>query len=144
MSLIVYHFGVKMFVLVSSFSNHEKIVGIFHGSEVWFWAYLAIGIFVIICIIWLLLFIETIDMCLLNLKHSTLYVGENYHISESNSKKDVEKSIGYERKLEVLDYFSTKKFEVSDLPSISSDSKSENIEGNLSVKIFFAYIFIWG
>lgn len=57
-----------------------------------------------------------------------IYGGENYSISESKSKEpenDNENVNVLENKLEVLDFYKTKKFEVCEFPSGSS-SQSQN------------------
>ena len=88
-----------------------------------------IGAFSLIFSIWSLLFTKTIDMCLTKLDRSTLYVGENFNISESKSKEaEKSKEVSSQNKLEVLDYFGPRKFTESEIPSISS-SKSEIDQG---------------
>ena len=138
---IIFHVGLKMYSFFSYFVNKEEIVSIYRGSDLLFWTCFFIGCFQVFCFIWLLLFTKTIDSCLLSLKHSTLYVGENYQIDESISK-EAEKSKEGENKLEILDHFEPEKFEKSEIPSISvqpeileeskmpsiSCSKSENTE----------------
>ena len=135
---ILFNFCFRVYGLIAYYNDRQKCLKSFRGSDLWFWAYKALSTFVLIAYIWLLTFTNTFDKCFDILNHSTLYVGENYHISESKSK-EVEKSKegenkegegkGGENKLEVLDYFGAKKFEESEIPSISC-SKSENSEQN--------------
>lgn len=92
---------------------------------------LVIQFFQILMQTWCITLFKLIDQCIIALKHSRLYGGENYSIHESKEdEKEKEKSKSeYEdnnsNKIEVLDYFGPRKFEESKLPSFSS-SKSES------------------
>ena len=129
---IIYHGAQRVYSLISYFNSHEKIISIYYGNEYWYWFAFIMSTFSLFSCIWSLLFTKTIDICLIKLSHSTLYVGENIHISESKSneaEKSMEGSSGAENKLEVLDYFGKRKFTESDFPSISSSKSEVHAEG---------------